>query len=171
MKKNVSVLPALLLGAVFLMTACTTVDLATNRTGWSDYAETAVKDFEPVGIVRVTSKETFKVAPFGFLKSKIGSKVTYDMLISEAVKLNADDIINVRIDTIDKNSTHPFAFITGSKKEVEYIGTALAIKYKTPVDAVGKNAGATLGDSGILRSQSAGSTATFPERIKSLLGI
>ena len=170
MKRNALVLSALVLSAVFLMSACTTVDLATNRTGWSDYAETAVKDFEPVGIVRVTTKETFTVSPFGLLKKKEGSKVTYDMLINEAVKLGANDIINVRIDTVDKNSTHPFMFITGSKKEIEYIGTALAIKYKNPVDAVGKNAGAAVGDSGILRS-SGNTGASLLDRMKSVFGM
>lgn len=164
MKKNVLILSVLLLSAVFLMSACTTVDLATNRTGWSDYAETAVKDFEPVGIVRVTSKETFTVLPFRILKKKSGSKITYDMLISEAVKLGADDIINVRIDTIDKNTRHLFMFITGSKREIEYIGTALAIKYKNPVESVGKNAGSAIGDSGILRSVNKG--ASLFDRIR-----
>ncbi len=168
MKKSVLVLSTLLAGAVFLMTACTSVDLSTNRTGWSDYGEIGVKDFQPVGIVRVTSKETFETSPFYLNNSKTGSKVTYDMLIKEAVKLGAHDIINVRIDTVDKNSTHPFMFFTGGKKEIEYIGTALAIKYKDPVTAVGKNAGSRLGDEEMLRS---GSGASIIDTIKSSLGM
>ena len=128
MKKTFLVAAVLLASIALLTVGCTTTDLTTNKTGWSDYAEIAVKDFEPVGVVRVTSKEVFETGPFGFKKSSTGSKVTYDMLIAEAVKLGAHDIINVRIDVANKSSSGPFDYFKGTKKEIEYIGTALAIK-------------------------------------------
>lgn len=164
MKKSFLVAAVLLASVALLSVGCTTTDLTTNKTGWSDYAEIAVKDFEPVGVVRVTSKEVFKVEPFGFKESRTGSKVTYDMLIAEAVKLGAHDIINVRIDVINRSSSSPFDTITGSTKEIEYIGTALAIKYKNPPEQAGRHHGAKLGDSEMLRSADAASA------IKSLFG-
>ena len=122
MKKTFLVAAVLLASIALLTVGCTTTDLTTNKTGWSDYAEIAVKDFDPVGVVRVTSKEVFRVEPFGFKKSSTGSKVTYDMLIAEAVKLGAHDIINVRIDVANKSSSNPFSspfdFFTGSTKEI-----------------------------------------------------
>ena len=152
MKKTFLVAAVLLASIALLTVGCTTTDLTTNKTGWSDYAEIAVKDFDPVGVVRVTSKEVFRVEPFGFKKSSTGSKVTYDMLIAEAVKLDAHDIINVRIDVANKSSSSPFDFFTGSTKEIEYIGTALAIKYKNPPEQAGRYNGARKGDSEMLRS-------------------
>lgn len=143
---------------------CISSYLTTNKTGWSDYAEIAVKDFEPVGVVRVTSKEVFETGPFGFKKSSTGSKVTYDMLIAQAVKLGAHDIINVRIDVANKSSSGPFDYFKGTKKEIEYIGTALAIKYKNPPEQAGRHFGARLGDSEILRS------ADVSSAIQSLFG-
>lgn len=152
MKKSFFAAAVLLASMALLTVGCSTTDLTTNKTGWSDYAEIAVKDFEPVGVVRVTSKEVFKVGPFALKRSSIGSKVTYDMLIAEAVKLGAHDIINVRIDVVKKSSSSPFDFITGTTREVEYIGTALAIKYKNPPEQAGRHSGARLGDSEMLRS-------------------
>ena len=164
MKKTFLVAAVLLASIALLTVGCTTTDLTTNKTGWSDYAEIAVKDFDPVGVVRVTSKEVFRVEPFGFKKSSTGSKVTYDMLIAQAVKLGAHDIINVRIDVANKSSSGPFDYFKGTKKEIEYIGTALAIKYKNPPEQAGRHFGARLGDSEILRSVDVSST------IQSLFG-
>lgn len=172
MKKSFLVAAVLLASVALLTVGCTTTDLTTNKTGWSDYAEIAVKDFEPVGVVRVTSKEVFKVEPFGFKKSSTGSKVTYDMLIAEAVKLGAHDIINVRIDVINRSSSSPFDRITGSTKEIEYIGTALAIKYKNPPEQAGRYNGARKGDSEMLRSSDGvtGAASAASAAIMSLFG-
>jgi len=169
MKKTFLVAAVLLASIALLTVGCTTTDLTTNKTGWSDYAEIAVKDFDPVGVVRVTSKEVFRVEPFGLKKSSTGSKVTYDMLIAEAVKLDAHDIINVRIDVANKSSSSPFDFFTGSTKEIEYIGTALAIKYKNPPEQAGRYNGARKGDSEMLRS-SDGVTGAAGAAIMSLFG-
>ena len=164
MKKTFLVAAVLLASIALLTVGCTTTDLTTNKTGWSDYAEIAVKDFDPVGVVRVTSKEVFDTRHVGIKKTSTGSKVTYDMLIAEAVKLGAHDIINVRIDVANKSSSGPFDYFKGTKKEIEYIGTALAIKYKNPPEQAGRHFGARLGDSEILRS------ADVSSAIKSLFG-
>ncbi|MGP1587992.1 MAG: hypothetical protein ACTTHG_06565 [Treponemataceae bacterium] len=152
MKKSFLMATVLFATVALLTVGCTTTHLTTNKTGWSDYAEIALKDFEPVGVVRVTSKEVFRTEPFGVKKSSTGSKITYDMLIAEAVKMGAHDIINVRIDVANKTASTPFDFITGSTKEVEYIGTALAIKYKGSPDQAGRYDGSRKGDSEMLRS-------------------
>ncbi len=118
--------------AAALLGACATTNLGSNRTGWSDYATIATKDFAAVGIVRVTSEEIKERGAFGFVTCHRGSQITYDMLIREAKALGADDIINVRIDRIDESvhGTIPaFEWITGCTEKYSYIGTALAIRY------------------------------------------
>jgi hypothetical protein len=122
---------AVMVTALFLG-ACTTTNLGSNKTGWSDYATITTKDYAPVGIVRVTSVETTKRGFLGIVSSHKGSQITYDMLIGEAKALGADDIINVRIDRVDQSahSTIPaIEWIFGYTEKCSYIGTALAIKY------------------------------------------
>ena len=60
-----------------------------------------------------------------------GGKVTYGDLMQEAKKIGADDIINVRIDQRDESSFSPLQFLSGWTSKTSYVGTALAIKYKT----------------------------------------
>ena len=119
--------------AATLLGACTTTNVASNRTGWSEYATIATKDYATVGIVRVTSEETRKRSVFGIVTSHTGSQITYDMLIGEAKALGADDIINVRIDRVDRtvHSTVPaIEFLIGYTETYSYTGTALAISYR-----------------------------------------
>ena len=63
--------PAVVLFLVALLGACTTTNLASNRTGWSDYATVAIKDYTVVGIVRVVSEDH----PAAFLASPIPTRV------------------------------------------------------------------------------------------------
>jgi hypothetical protein len=124
---------AAVMAAALLLGACTTTNLGSNKTGWSDYATITTKDYAPVGIVRVTSVEIKKRGFLGVVSSHSGSQITYDMLIMEAKALDADDIINVRIDRVDESvhSTIPaIAWIFGYTEKYSYTGTALAIKYK-----------------------------------------
>jgi hypothetical protein len=124
---------AAVVAAAVILGACTTTNLGSNRTGWSDYATITTKDYAPVGIVRVTSEEVKKRGFLGIVSSHRGSQITYDMLISEAKSLGADDIINVRIDRIDESmhgTTPAFEWIFGYMEKYSYVGTALAIKYK-----------------------------------------
>jgi uncharacterized protein YbjQ (UPF0145 family) len=121
--------PAALLFAVALLISCTTTNLASNRTGWSDYATIAIKDYTVVGIVRVASQEVTQRGFLGIANSHTGSQVTYDMLVSEAKKLGADDIINVRIDRTDKSLHGIFDWLIGYTERYAYTANALAIKY------------------------------------------
>jgi len=126
--------------AVAFLGACATTNVASNKTGWSDYATIITKDYQPVRIIRVTSEEIKERSVFGVVTSQKGSQITYDMLIAEAVALGADDVINVRIDRMDKtvHGTIPFfEWLTGYTERYSYTATALAIRYKDAVpDAV-----------------------------------
>ncbi len=119
--------------AVALLSSCTTTNLAGNRTGWSDYATVAIKDYTVVGIVRVVSEEVTKRGFLGIAHYHTGSQVTYDLLISEAKKLGADDIINVRIDRTDKSLHGIFDWLVGYTEKYAYKANALAIKYTQAV--------------------------------------
>ncbi|MGA2974173.1 MAG: hypothetical protein ABSF77_02560 [Spirochaetia bacterium] len=121
--------PAAVLFAVALLISCTTTNLASNRTGWSDYATIAIKDYTPVGIVSVVSEEVTQRGFLGIANSHTGSQITYDLLISEAKKLGADDIINVRIDRTDASLHGIFDWLIGYTERYAYNGNALAIKY------------------------------------------
>jgi uncharacterized protein YbjQ (UPF0145 family) len=119
--------------AAALLGACTTTNVASNRTGWSEYATIATKDYVTVGMVRATSEETTKRSILGIVTSHTGSQITYDMLIGEAKALGADDIINVRIDRVDQtvHSTLPaIEWLIGFTETYSYTGTALAISYR-----------------------------------------
>lgn len=124
------------LAAALFLGACTTTNIASNRTGWSDYATITTKDFEAVGIVRVTSREILVRSMFGIVSSHKGSQITYDMLIGEAKALGGDDIINVRIDRVDEtrhSTVAAFEWLFGCTEKYSYTGTALAIRYKDAV--------------------------------------
>ena len=120
---------AAVLFAVALLSSCATTNLASNRTGWSDYATIAIKDYTVVGIVRVVSEEVTQRGFLGIANSHTGSRVTYDLLVSEAKKLGADDIINVRIDRTDKSLHGIFDWLVGYTEKYAYTANALAIKY------------------------------------------
>ena len=97
----------------------------------------AGKDFITVGIVFVNSAEVSDN-----LGNHTGSKITYEMFMREALKLEADDVINIKIDVnrkIDretiKSSTDPKAKpITKIITTYTYTGTGLAIKYTDAVE-------------------------------------
>jgi hypothetical protein len=120
---------AVMLCAVALLLSCTTTNLASNRTGWSDYATIAIKDYTVVGIVRVASEEVTQRGFLGVASSHTGSQVTYDMLVSEAKRLGADDVINVRIDRTDKSLHGIFDWFIGFTETYTYTANALAIRY------------------------------------------
>jgi uncharacterized protein YbjQ (UPF0145 family) len=124
---------AAVLFAVALLCSCTSTNMASNRTGWSDYATVAIKDYTVVGIVRVVSEEVTKRGFLGVAHSHTGSQVTYDLLVSEAKKIGADDIINVRIDRTDKSLHGIFDWLVGYTEKYAYTANALAIKYTQAV--------------------------------------
>jgi uncharacterized protein YbjQ (UPF0145 family) len=125
--------PAAVLFAIALLCSCATTNLTSNRTGWSDYATVAIKDYTVVGIVRVVSEEVTRRGFLGIAHSRTGSQVTYDLLVSEAKRLGADDIINVRIDRTDKSLHGIFDWLVGYTEKYAYTANALAIKYTQAV--------------------------------------
>ncbi len=129
---RVSVFAAVLFAAIIL-SSCTTTNLANNKTGWSDYATIAIKDYTVVGSVRVVSEEVTRRGFLCIAYYHTGSQITYDLLISEAKKLGADDIINVRIDRTDASYRGTFDWLVGYTEKYTYSANALAIRYTQPV--------------------------------------
>lgn len=125
--------PAVVLFVTALLGGCATTNLTSNRTGWSDYATVAIKDYTVVGIVRVVSEEVTRRGFLGIVMSRKGSQVTYDLLVNEAKKIGADDIINVRIDRTDKSLHGIFDWLVGYTEKYAYTANALAIKYTQAV--------------------------------------
>ena len=121
--------------AVIGLTTCTTNNFTANVTGISDYSIVAIKDFVTLGIITVRAEEVHYSSPLGFVRSVQGSKITYTDLMQEAAKLEADDIINVRIDMNANYTKGIFDWITGWTRTFTYTATALAIKYTDKVDA------------------------------------
>lgn len=161
--------PMVLVGTMALLTSsCQTasVDLTSNRTGWSDYAKFAVKDFNVVGVVRVTSTETTTHSPLNLSTEDKGSKITYDMLMSDAKKVGADDIINVRIDQQQTAVRTVLDFFTGYTDTKVYTGNALAIKYK---DAAPRSEHPTQGgdDPGVIQDKD---SSTLGSALSGILG-
>jgi hypothetical protein len=115
--------------AILAMAACTSNNYTTSMAGASDYSTVVVKDFTSLGIITVSATEVHHAGPFGFQKSVEGSKITFTDLMQEAAKLEADDIINVRIDMNSNYTQGAFDFFTGWTRTFTYTGTALAIKY------------------------------------------
>jgi len=96
--------------------------------GKLEHAVLAVKDYEVKGVVFVQSQERLTKI-FGSNLVLSGSKITYSMLMREAVKLGADDIINVRVDISTSETKER------NKEELtyHYSASALAIKYTKAV--------------------------------------
>jgi hypothetical protein len=106
----------------FIFASCSgTVSLSVPLAGMTNIVPLPVKDFETRGIIFVKAQK--KTDSKGNVS---GSEVTYQMLLLEAQKLGADDVVNVRM---DENVT-----VTGSGagkvRTSDYTATALAIKYK-----------------------------------------
>jgi len=125
---------SLMITAVLSLAACTIVDYSANMSGASDYATIAVKDFVTLGIVTVQTTEIHYSTPFGLKRRIEGSKVTFTDLMQEAAKLEADDIINVRIDTNANYTRRVIDWLCGWTRTYTHTGTALAIKYTDKVD-------------------------------------
>ena len=120
---------ACLTALAIFFSACSTVNHTANVSGAADYTTVAAKDFITLGIITVRSQEIHHSGPFGITRKVEGSKITFADLMQEAAKLEADDIINVRIDRNVNFSRSAFSWLTGWKKIFSYTGTALAIRY------------------------------------------
>jgi len=130
------ILLALAIVTVLVMSGCKSVDLTSNKTGWSDYASIVVKDYEVIDHIFVESTEVKKVGFFKFKTTVMGSTITYDMLIKEAIALGADDVINVRIEKQDlSNKSVLNSMFGGYTETIKYTANALAIKYLDEAEA------------------------------------
>jgi hypothetical protein len=129
MSKNIPALFFFLTVLPVFATGCISVNYTEPLDGRYVRASVGVKDFEVIGIVLIESVELHKAGPFGFVKTVEGEKVNYSDLMIEAALLEADDIIDVRI---DKNAGKPTTFaewMTGWERTFTYTGKALAIRY------------------------------------------
>ena len=129
MKKAVIIFMVL---AAVVLASCVSNDYTASLAGVSEYSTLAVKDFTTLGIITVSSTEIHSSGPFGFTKSVEGSKITFADLMQEAAKLEADDVINVRIDMNSNYTKRAF----GWTRTYTYTATALAIKYTDKVDVM-----------------------------------
>ena len=123
----------------FIATSCATSVPVINYTyphdGKANNANIVVKDYEPLGIIFVKSTEVVDGGG-----NHTGSKITYEMLMKEAQKLDAHDVINIRIDVNqieeivkDKNGYDV------TRTTYNYTASALAIKYTTAIQAEAKS--------------------------------
>jgi uncharacterized protein YbjQ (UPF0145 family) len=126
---------AIIIMALCVLATCKTTNYTGNVSGASDHAAIAVKDFVTLGIVTVQSTEIHHSSPFGAKRSVEGSKITYADLMQEAAKLEADDIINIRIDMHSNYTKSPFDWLIGWTRVYTHTGTALAIKYTDKLDS------------------------------------
>ena len=123
------------LAALFVTVGCSgIVNYTVPLAGLYVTASLADKNFEVIGPVSVSSVETHRAGPLGFVKSVEGSKVTYSDLLQKAALIDADDIIDVRIDIHSGKAAKFAERLTGWERVFTYTGTALAIKYTDKKD-------------------------------------
>jgi len=115
--------------ATFAFAACTSNNFAVNMSGAADFATVAAKDFVTLGIITVRATEVHSSGPLGLNRRVEGSKITFADLMQEAARLEADDIINVRIDVHSSFRRSAFDWFTGWTRTFNYTATALAIRY------------------------------------------
>jgi len=105
------------------------VDYNYPHDGSTNNAVLAVKDYETRGIIFVKSSEV--VDGNG---DHTGSKITYEMLMTEAQKLDADDVINIKIDVNQKEEIVKDKIGNQfTRTTYNYTASALAIKYTAAI--------------------------------------
>jgi len=123
---------------VFVFSSCVTPPVVNHsypQFGSSGNATLAVKDFAPVGLIFVTSSETIDS-----LGNHRGSKITYEMLMREAQKLDANDVINIKIDVNQVVEVTNAAGFEVVKTTFNYTASALAIRYTNAIAVEGRGA-------------------------------
>lgn len=113
---------------------CATAEKSTkstfesNESGTYNNISIPVKDFIVKGPIYVESIVTISNG------EKNGSEITAYMLMKEAEKLDADDVVNVKIDKVENINKEVSRKRNMKKvtktKTITYKATALAIKYK-----------------------------------------
>jgi len=115
------------IAVLLVLISCTSapvpkVDYGYPNAGNANDSAIVVKDYITLGIIFVNSSELIDGNG-----NHTGSKITYEMLMKEAQKLGADDVINIRIDVNEQVEFNlnglPFKTI------YNYTASALAIKY------------------------------------------
>ena len=123
----------------FMTVGCKTTDLKNNMHGeYNMIPKIAGKDFDVLGIVSTKTMETVHISFLSLETKTTGERVNFDLLLQEAKKLypGVSDIINVRIDRIEKGTKSPFTWLIGGTTTIEYFGNAIAIKYTSALDEV-----------------------------------
>ena len=115
------------IAAFFVLVSCATTnpyreDYSFPHSGTFNDATIVTKDYQTLGIVFAKSTEVFDANG-----NHTGSKITHEMLMLEAQKLGADDVINVRIDV--NHVENFFAIGELISTTYNYTASALAIKY------------------------------------------
>jgi hypothetical protein len=129
------------LTVVAIATSCATArpkaDYTFPQAGSINNAPLAVKDYQPLGIIFVQSTEIIDGNG-----NHTGSKITYEMLMREAIKLGADDVINIKIDVNEVQEIIPAAGGDVVRITYNYTANALAIKYTDAIHGGISGAGA-----------------------------
>jgi hypothetical protein len=115
--------------ALALLAGCTTIDYSSPLAGHYDTVGTVVKNFNVIGTVSVNSAEKHSASPLGFVKKVEGAKITYNDLMIEAALVDADDIIDVRIDMNTGGKTTFIDWLKGWERTFTYTGKAIAVQY------------------------------------------
>lgn len=127
MKKFVLILAVFVFGFYSCVTPeSAKIDYSYPSEGVTNNVSIAGKDFESIGIIFVNSVEIIDTEG-----NHTGSKITYSMLMREAERLGADDVINIKID-VNKKEEKVKSASSGFEVFVttySYTGTGLAIKY------------------------------------------
>jgi len=127
--KTAALIRVLLLAVPVMSAGCVLVDYTVPMAGKYDRAGVVVKNFIMIGTVTVQATEKHTISPLGISRKVEGAKVTYSDLMRKAAALNADDIINVRIDMRTTGKTTIAEWLNGWERTFFYTGRALAIKY------------------------------------------
>ena len=159
---------------VFGISSCTTFDRPQRDydfplNGKINNSSIVVKDYVSLGIIFLKSTEVVDSK-----NNHTGSKITYEMLMLEAQKLNADDVINIKIDVNQKEEIFTEGGIRYTRTTYDYTASALAIKYTTAVssDAVAVSHGYDLEQTMLVtKPQEAPVTNKPKSRVGRVLGI
>ena len=110
------------------------VNINYPNNGNTNNAAIVVKDYETRGMIFVKSTEVIDGNG-----NHIGSKITYEMLMREAQKLGADDVINIKIDVNQTRENLLYIGYNVDKTTYNYTASALAIKYTTAIPIATNN--------------------------------
>jgi len=152
---------------VFVFISCTTggpnVNYKYPQDGVLNNAVLAVKDYQPIEIIFVKSTEVIDGNG-----NHTGSKITYEMLMTEAKKLGASDVINIKIDVNKIDDIENYV----ARTTYNYTASALAIKYTNAIQGDNRNITQNLENSVISKSEQKPSSGTSKGKtVAAILGV